>query len=59
MDTVRIGFILGELYGLSCCAYEIRNAFLYGNEKEKVLKTSGLEFGANSHGKNMIVSRPF
>jgi hypothetical protein len=28
MDTVRIGFFLGELYGLSCCASDIRNAFL-------------------------------
>jgi hypothetical protein len=30
MDTVRIGFFLGELYGLSCCACDIVNAFLYG-----------------------------
>jgi hypothetical protein len=30
MDTVRIEFFLGELYGLSCCACEIGNAFLYG-----------------------------
>jgi hypothetical protein len=29
MDTVRIGFFLGELYGLSCCACDIGNAFLY------------------------------
>jgi hypothetical protein len=29
MDTVRIGVFLGELYGLSCCAYDI------GNELEK------------------------
>jgi hypothetical protein len=26
MDSVRIGFFLGELYGLSCCACDIRNA---------------------------------
>jgi hypothetical protein len=36
MDTVRIGFFLGELYGLSCCACDIGNAFLYGKTKEKV-----------------------
>jgi hypothetical protein len=28
MDTVRIGFFLGELYGHSCCACDIENAFL-------------------------------
>ena len=27
MDTVRIGFFLGEIYGLSCCACDIGNAF--------------------------------
>jgi hypothetical protein len=35
MDTVRIGFFLGELYGLSCCACDIGNAFLYGKQKRK------------------------
>jgi hypothetical protein len=29
MDTVRIGFFLAELYGLSCCACDIGNAFLH------------------------------
>jgi hypothetical protein len=28
MDTVRIGFFLGEQYGLSCCACDIRKVFL-------------------------------
>jgi hypothetical protein len=32
MDTVRIGFFLGELYGLSCCTCDIGNSFL--NEKQ-------------------------
>ena len=27
MDNVRIGFFLGELYGLSCYACDIRNDF--------------------------------
>jgi hypothetical protein len=36
MDTVRIGFFLGELYGLSCCACDIGNVFfLYGKNKSK------------------------
>jgi hypothetical protein len=41
MDTVRIRFSLGELYGLSCCAcacactYDIGNAFSYEKQKKK------------------------
>jgi hypothetical protein len=31
MDTERIGFFLGKLYGLSCCACDIENAFLMKN----------------------------
>jgi hypothetical protein len=51
MDTVKIGFFLGELYGLSCCACDIRNAFLYGKTKEKVYITEVPEFGVDLHGK--------
>jgi hypothetical protein len=35
MDTVRIRFFLGELYGLSCCACDIGNDFLYGEKRRK------------------------
>jgi hypothetical protein len=55
MDTVRIGFFLGELYGLSCCACEIRNVFLYGKTKEKVYITAGPD--ASLHGKNLIIDK--
>jgi hypothetical protein len=54
---VRIGFFLGELYGLSCCACDIGNAFLYTKTKEKVYITAGLEFGVNLHGKNPIIDK--
>jgi hypothetical protein len=54
MDTVRIGFFLGELYELSCCACDIGNAFLYGKTREKVYITAGTEFEAKLHGKNLI-----
>jgi hypothetical protein len=59
MDTVRIGFFLGELYGLSCCACDIGNAFLYGKTKEKVYITAGPEFGTSFclHGKNLIINK--
>jgi hypothetical protein len=40
MDTVRVGFFLGELYGLSCCVCDIRNVFLNGKTKEKVYITA-------------------
>ena len=52
MDTVRIGFFLGELYGLSCCACDIGNAFLYEKTKEQVYITAVPEFGADLCGKN-------
>jgi hypothetical protein len=57
MDSVRIGFFLGELYGLSCCACDIGNAFLYGKTKEKVDITAGSEFGANLHCKKLIIDK--
>jgi hypothetical protein len=57
MDTVRIGFFLGELYGLSCCACDIGNAFLYGKIKENVCRTADPEFGANLHGEILIIDK--
>jgi hypothetical protein len=57
MDTVRIGFFLGELYGLSCCECDIGNAFLYGKTKEKVYITAGPEFGVNLHDKNHFIDK--
>jgi hypothetical protein len=57
MDTVRIGFFLGELYRLSCCACDIENAFLYGKTKEKVYTTASPEFGSKLHGKNLIIDK--
>jgi hypothetical protein len=57
MDTFRIEFFLGELYGLSCCASDIGNAFLYGKTKEKGNITAGPEFGATLCGKNLIINK--
>jgi hypothetical protein len=57
MDTVRIGFFFGGLHGLSCCACDIGNAFLYGKTKKKVYLTAGPEFGANLHSKNLIIDK--
>jgi hypothetical protein len=55
MDTVRIGFFLGELYGLSCCACDIGNALLNGKTKEKVNVAAGTEFGVDLHDRNLII----
>jgi hypothetical protein len=57
MDTVRIGFFLGELYGLSCCACDIGNDFLHGKTKEKVYITAGPEFDAILCGRNLIINK--
>jgi hypothetical protein len=57
MYNVRIGFFLGELYGLSCCACDIGNAFLYGKTNEKDYITSGSEFGTKLHCKNLIIDK--
>jgi hypothetical protein len=55
MDTVGIGIFLGELYGLSCCAFDIGNAFLYGKANETVYITADPEFGVDLHGKNLLL----
>jgi hypothetical protein len=57
MDTVRIGYFLGELYGLSCCACDIGNAFLYRKTKEKVYIIASTGFGVDLHGKNPIIDK--
>jgi hypothetical protein len=57
MDTVRIGFFLGELYGLSCCACDIGNAFLYGKTKENFYITAGPEFGETLNSKKLIIDK--
>jgi hypothetical protein len=57
MDTVRIGFFLGELYGLSRCACDIGNAFLYEKTKGKVYITAGPEFGSRLRGNNLIINK--
>jgi hypothetical protein len=57
IDDVRIGFFLGELYGLSCCACAIGNALFHGKTKEKVYRTAGTEFRASLHGKTLIIDK--
>jgi hypothetical protein len=55
MDTLRIGFFLGELYEISCCACDIGNSFLYGKTKYQVYIPADPQFGASLKGKNLII----
>jgi hypothetical protein len=50
MDTVRIRFFLGKLYGISCCACNIGNGYMYGKTKDKIYITAGPEFGEDLCG---------
>ena len=45
MDSVRIGFLLGELNQLKCCAADVSSACLHGLTREKVHFVAGPEFG--------------
>ena len=57
METVRMGFTLGELNGLKCCAGDVGNAFLNGYTREKIFIIAGPEFGPELEGKILIVVR--
>ena len=57
IESVRTGFLLGELNKLTCCAGDIGNAFLYGTTKEKVYLIAGPEFGPELEGTVLIVAR--
>jgi hypothetical protein len=57
MDTVRIGFFLGELYELSVWACNIGNTFLYWKVKEKVFTNTGSECGGILHGKILMIDK--
>ena len=45
MDTVRMGFFIGELNNLNCCAADVLSAHLHGITREKVHFIAGPEFG--------------
>ena len=55
IESVRTGFFLGELNGLTCCAADVGNAFLYGKTREKVYIIAGREFGKELEGCVLIV----
>ena len=55
IESVRTGFLLGELNSLTCCAGDIGNAYLYGRTKEKVYIVAGPEFGPELAGKKLVI----
>ena len=55
MDTVRIGFALGDLNGLKCCAGDVGNAYLNSYTKEKIYLIAGPEFGPELAGKTLVI----
>ncbi len=57
METVRLGFTLGDLNGLKCCAGDVGNAFLNGYTREKIYIVAGPEFGPELEGRVLIVVR--
>ena len=55
MESMRTGFFLGELNGLSCCAADVGNAYLYSRTREKVYIIAGPEFGPELEGQVLVV----
>ena len=52
MNTVRLGFILGDLDDLKCRAGDVVNAFLNGYTKEKICIVAGLDFDPDLAGRS-------
>ena len=55
MDTVRLGFTLGDLNDLKCCTGDVSNAFLNGYTKEKIYIVARPEFGPELENRIHIV----
>ena len=45
LESIRLGMFLGEVNGLSCCAADVGNAYLYSSTRERVYIIAGPEFG--------------
>jgi hypothetical protein len=54
MDTVRMGFFLGELYLLHV-VHVTSEISSYMKHKREIYITAGPDFGANLHGKILII----
>ena len=54
-ESVMIGFVLGDLNELICCAGNIGSAYLNCITREKVYIIAGPEFGPELEGKILII----
>ena len=57
MGMVRLGFTLGDLNDLKCCAGDVGNALLNGYTKEKIYIIAGSEFGPELASRVLIIVR--
>jgi len=55
MNTVRVGFLVGEMNNLTACAADVGNAYLNSMTREKVYILAGPEFGPEREGKPLLV----
>ena len=55
IETIRIGFLLGDANDLLVCAGDIGSAYLNGKTREKVYIIAGPEFGPDLAGKTLII----
>ncbi len=57
MDIVRLGFAVAATNGLTICAADVSNAFLYRKTKEKTYVIAGMEFSPEVEGKRLVIGR--
>ena len=57
IETVRMGFLLGHLNDLTCCAGDVGSAYLYSKTREKIYIIAGPEFGEALEGKILVISK--
>jgi hypothetical protein len=57
MDAMRLGFMIAKMNGLSVCAGDVGNAFLYGKTQEQVYIIAGPKFGPELCGKRLIIDK--
>ena len=57
IEAIRLGFFMGELFGLTCVAGDVGNAYLNAHTKEKVYLVAGPEFGKELEGRILLVEK--
>ena len=56
-ESVKLGFLIGDLNGLIGCAADIGSSNLNGITREKVYIVAGPEFGPEWQGKRLIIDK--